>query len=107
VSERLIERNPTSGVDFGSDGEREAVLEAAAYLRLFKTLATMENERRLRPAVADAIRVIAMTGARRGEIAGLRWCHVDARGGRVVLPASSHKGTSKNPSRQVRANLTR
>jgi integrase len=101
VSERLIERNPTSGVDFGSDGEREVVLEAAAYLRLFKTLATMETERRLRPAIADAIRVIAMTGARRGEIAGLRWRHVDSRGGRVVLSASGHKTGRKTGKPRV------
>ena len=51
----------------------------------------MESQRRLRPAAADAIRIIAMTGARRGEIAGLRWRHVDIKGGRIVLPASGHK----------------
>ena len=51
----------------------------------------METERRLRPSVADAIRVIAMTGARRGEIAGLCWRHVDLKGGRIVLPAGRHK----------------
>ena len=41
--------------------------------------------------MADAIRLIAMTGARRGEITGLRWQHVDMKGGRIVLPASGHK----------------
>ena len=87
VAERLIERNPTTGVDFGRDGEREAVLDAADYARLFATLATMEAERRLRPAVADAIRIIAMTGARRGEIsrAALAACGFE---GRAHCPAS-------------------
>ena len=31
-----------------------------------------------------------MTGARRGEITGLRWSHVE-KGGRIVLPPSAHK----------------
>jgi integrase len=91
VDERLIESDPTQGIDFGSDGEREAVLDAAGYGRLFAALATLEAERRLRPAVADAVRVIAMTGARRGEITGLRWRHVDLQGGRIVLPPARHK----------------
>jgi integrase len=91
VSERLIERNPTVGIDFGRDGTRETILDEAGYARLFKTLAVMERERRLRPAAADAIRIIAMTGARRGEISGLRWRHVDLKTGRIVLPASGHK----------------
>ena len=34
VTERLIERNPATGVDFGRDSEREAVLNAADYARL-------------------------------------------------------------------------
>jgi integrase len=91
VDEELIERNPTTGVDFGSDGERATILDAEGFARLFATLARMEAERRLRPAVADAIRIIAMVGARRGEITGLRWRHVDIKGGRIVLPASGHK----------------
>ena len=68
VDERLIDRNPADGVDLGHDGEREAVLDADGYARLFSTLATMEGERRLRSSVADAVRIIAMTGARRGGL---------------------------------------
>lgn len=50
---------------------------AKDYETLFDTLATMENEHRLRSAVADAIRLIALTGARRGEVAGMKWAYVD------------------------------
>jgi len=84
-AERLIERDPSEGINFGRDGEREATLDADHFARLFATLATMESERRLRSAVADAIRTIAMTGARRNEIAALRWRDVDMKGGRIVL----------------------
>jgi integrase len=67
------------------------VLDDAGYARLFATLARMETERRLRPAVADAVRIIALTGARRGEVLGLRWRHVDMQGGCIVLPKGAHK----------------
>ena len=89
VSERLIDRNPAAGVDFGTDGERELVLDVADYERLFAALQKMEAERRIRAPVADAIRIIAMTGARRGEITSLRWREVEA--GRIRLPAGRHK----------------
>ena len=77
------------------------MLDAEGYARLFATLATMETERRLRPAVADAIRIIAMTGARRGEITGLRWQHVDLKNGRIVLPAGGHKTGRKTGKPRV------
>jgi integrase len=51
----------------------------------------MEAERRIRSPVADAIRLIALTGCRRGEAAELRWRHVDLKKGRIVLPPQSHK----------------
>lgn len=92
LSERLIASNPATGVAIGADGERDTVLEGADdYARLFRTLAKMETEKRIRGPAAGAIRVIALTGARRGEIAGLRWRHVDLKTGRIVIPPASHK----------------
>jgi integrase len=61
-------------VKTGSSGTRETILDDAAdYGRLFETLDRMETERRIRGPVADAIRLIALTGCRRGEAAHLRW----------------------------------
>jgi integrase len=91
IAEKLIETNPADGISTGSDGEREAVLDPQDYTKLFATLAAMENEHRLRPAAADAIRVIAMTGARRGEIINLRWQHVELKRGMLILPPILHK----------------
>jgi integrase len=94
--------NPASNVKIGRDGERDTILDGADdYARLFTTLAAMEDEHRIRGPVADAIRVLAMTGARRGEITGLRWRHVDLRAGRVVLPPSSHKTGKKTGQARV------
>ena len=91
-----MKANPAENVKTGSDGERDTILEdALAYGRLFKTLDRMEAERRIRRPVADAIRVIALTGARRGEVAGMQWQHVDLRAGTVTLPPARHKTGAK------------
>ena len=87
-----VHPNPCDGIKTGARGTRETILEdAAAYGRLFATLDLMESERRIRSPVADAIRLIALTGCRRGEAAGLRWKHVDLKLGRILLPPQSHK----------------
>jgi integrase len=91
IEEKHTNHDPTAGVEFGADGEREAVLDIAQYERLFAALADMEGDSRLRPAVADALRVIALTGARRGEIIQLRWRNVELGQGRIVWPPKRHK----------------
>lgn len=92
----VVKPNPCDGVSTGRSGTREAIVEdAASYARLFGTLDLMETERRIRTPVADAIRLIALTGCRRGEAAGLRWRHVDLKQGRIVMPPQSHK-TGRN-----------
>lgn len=92
INEGLASENPAAGVKVGSDGYRETILETPAeYERLFRTLEKMEAELRIRRPVADAIRALALTGARRSEIAGLRWQHVDLKAGRIVLPPAAHK----------------
>ena len=87
-----VKPNPCEGVRTGTSGTRDTILEDAAdYARLFKTLDRMEAERRIRSPAADAIRLIALTGCRRGEAAGLRWRHVYLKKGEIVLPPASHK----------------
>jgi len=96
VREKLITDNAARDSETGTDGVRDVILEdAQAYGRLFKTLDKMEAEKRIRPAAADAIRVIALTGARRGEVTGMLWQHVDLKAGLVTLPASGHKTGKK------------
>ena len=83
IRERLVKANPCVGVKTGSSGTRETILDDAAdYARLFQTLDRMETELRIRPAAADAIRLIALTGCRRGEAANLKWRHVELEHGR-------------------------
>ncbi len=95
-------------VEIGRDGRRELILEdPVAYARLWATLDRMvtpdiENPGPLlRPAVADAIRLIALTGTRRSEITGLLWCHVDLAKGLIVLPPDRHKTGGKTGEARV------
>jgi integrase len=90
--EGLISANPAAGIKVGADGERTTIIESSKqYAQLFRTLQRMEDEQRIRRPVADSIRLIALTGARRSEITGLRWRHVDLEAGLLTLPPSAHK----------------
>lgn len=91
-SEGLATANPAVGVATGADGERTTIIESPEqYASLFRALRLLEDEQRIRRSVANAIRVIALTGARRSEIANLRWRHVDLTAGLLTLPPSAHK----------------
>ena len=84
--------NPCVGVKLPPVGNRTAIIESAEeYSVLFETMARLEMEKKIRAPAADAIRVLALTGARKSEIANLKWEHVDLRTGRIVLPPQSHK----------------
>jgi integrase len=92
IRERMIASNPCAGVHTGVSGTRDLIVnDATDYARLFETIEAMEGEKALRGPVADAIRLIALTGARRGEVSGLRWSHVDLKRGLITLPPSAHK----------------
>jgi hypothetical protein len=59
--------------------------------RLFATIADMERDGRLAPTFGDTVRLLALTGARRSEIEGLRWDEVDLQRGVAMLPAHRSK----------------
>lgn len=92
IDQGHLSENPAARIKVAQSGERDTIIDdAEVYARLFHTLETMENEKRIRAPVADAIRLIALTGARRGEVGGLRWQWVDLKAGQIVLPPKSHK----------------
>lgn len=96
VVERLITENPAAKLSFGSDGKRDLILESSDdYQRLFRTLDDLESTRKIRPEVADIIRILALTGTRKNEIAALRWHHVRLDAGVIVLPPNAHKTGAK------------
>ena len=92
ISSKLMKENPCRFIKLDGVGTRDAIIEDAdEYARVFKTLDAMQEGMRIRPEAADAIRLIALTGCRRNEAAGLRWRHVDLKQNRIVLPAREHK----------------
>ncbi len=92
VSEGLLKEHPANGFKLPPQAHREAFLDDPAhYVRLFAALAQLEEERRIRPAVADAFRMMALTGARPAEITRCQWKHIDLRASAIVLPPDKHK----------------
>jgi len=73
VKRKLRPTNPVTGVKRFRDGESQRFLSAAELGRLGGALAHLAaNEKGL-----AIIRLLVLTGARRGEIEGLRWAEVD------------------------------
>jgi integrase len=97
---KLLKENPCADISLGSTGTRDAILEDAAdYERLFRTLQTMEDQLRVRRPAADAIRLIALTGCRRGEAAGLLWRHVERN--RIIFPPREHKAGKRTGKARI------
>lgn len=97
----LVSVNNAALVKVGKDGNRNSTLSLTDYKALFNTLDELENTLQIRPEVADAIRVIALTGARRGEIAGLKWSSVDLKKGVIEIPYLEHKTGKKTNEPRV------
>ena len=67
-----IEKNPADGFRRNAEHSREKFLTAVEYERVFAALETMPNQK-----AANAIRLLILTGARRGEVLGLEWDDLD------------------------------
>lgn len=92
IKNKFSKSNPAAKMQFATSGVRETIVDSAEdYGRMFATLQKMQDEKRIRSSAADAIRFIALTGARRGEATGLRWQWVDLKSGLITLPPSAHK----------------
>jgi len=92
IAEGILNENPAAAIKVAQPGQRETIIgDVDEYARLFKAIETMENELRIRSPAAAAIRLIALTGARRSEVTSLIWRHVDLKAGRIVLPPKAHK----------------
>jgi integrase len=109
VSEGIIPTNPARGVKRPADKRREIRLDARQYRALGNALAAAASEgENLR--VILAVRLLALTGCRRGEIERLRWDEVDLPS-RCLRLSDSKEGKSVRPlgndAAAVLANLNR
>jgi integrase len=95
VSEGIIAVNPARGVKRPADNRREIRLTADQYRALANALAGAEANGENLSAIL-AIRLLALTGCRRGEIERLRWDEVDFAG-RCLRFSDSKEGKSIRP----------
>lgn len=85
--------NPAADLKLGSDAEREEGPTEEAYERLWiaiEKLRAAAETVTMRKA-CDIVALLTLTGARRSEIVGLRWRHLDLDQRRIQLGALEHK----------------
>jgi integrase len=87
VDRGLLSANPAKGVKLHPTKRRERFLSAEEMARLGEALAQAELKSDAAPSVA-AIRLLILTGCRKGEILSLRWSYVDQERGLLRLPDS-------------------
>jgi integrase len=96
------ENNPVRGVKRFADAQKKALLTAEQYRTLALTLEALDGKRdrkdeRMHSAVGlAAIRLIALTGVRRGECENLKWDEADAQGTCIAL-GETKTGPSLRP----------
>jgi integrase len=80
--------NPCRGLERYREMGRERFLSAEELARLGDALRALEAEGTIDPYAAAALRLLILTGARRGEILALQWGWIDAETGVARLPDS-------------------
>ncbi len=80
--------NPCAGVRKYRERRRERFLSPAEYRRLGAALEEAGGGGRSAGAAVAALRLLALTGCRLGEILGLRWDDIDRAAGELRLPDS-------------------
>jgi integrase len=88
VSRKLLTENPARGVAMFKGEKKERPLAQSEVSALARGLAILESLGMVSRSMAAAIKLLLLTGARKGEITNLRWDYVDLERGRLELPDS-------------------
>ena len=87
-----LAHNPVAGLPLGKDGRRKVIPTPEQYGALWPALDDLRREGGTLAIACDAIAIIGLTGARRGEINHLRWRQLAADLGAITLQPDEHKG---------------
>lgn len=97
----MLKDNPAKHVQKYRDQERDRPLTKMEARTVWATLDEAEKSWILSSDMADIIRLIMLTGARRNEIGALSWDEVDLDRSRLVLPPVRTKMGGLNKSRII------
>jgi integrase len=101
----MRETTPAKGVERNTEYGRRRYLSSDELVRLTTALAKHPDKQ-----AADIIRLLLLTGARRGEVLGMRWADVDLTGTWSKPPSSTkqrehHQVPLNAPARQLLAEI--
>lgn len=85
-----IERNVADNFSRNREEGRERFLSPEEYQLILSKLDVMPNQK-----AANAIRLLALTGARRGEVLNMEWVDLDLAQGIWTIPADKNKARRK------------
>ncbi len=100
VAEGIRAENPVKGVQRYADGKSDRALSLQEITKLGFVLRRMA-EQGVNPSAINIIKLLIVTGARRNEIAGLRWGEVDFERSVIRLPAHRHKTGSQKGAKYI------
>jgi len=98
--------NPAKGIERNHEERRYRYLSGEELRRLTDALAACTSH-----AAANAVRLLLLTGARRGEVLGATWDQFDLEAGRWIKPSShtkqkrEHRIPLSAPARQLLAEM--
>ena len=99
ASEGVIPINPARAIKRPADHRREVRLSLAEYAQLGNALAIAQSKGE-NPSTILAIKLLALTGCRRGEVERLTWSELDLLG-RCLRLTNSKEGRSVRPIGQA------
>jgi len=91
IAHGLVEENVAKRVARYKTGGKERYLSEEEAAAIWAAVDSLQAEKEIGADAANVFRLLALTGARRGEIVGLRWPEVDLRRGLLLLPPLRHK----------------
>jgi integrase len=98
--------NPAKGIERNYEAKRKRYLSGDEMARLTAALAEFPDR-----DIADAIRILLLSGARRGEVLAMKWADVDLAAGTWSKPGSTTKQWTDHvvplsaPARQLLAGI--